>query len=334
MKIVCIVGYETEYIDRLMRYMMMDPGIPYEVQAFSDVEYFAEFARDHRVDLLLCEEEIAAVYGKELAVDNIILLTEKYRQDCESGERSIFKYQSAELIMKRIRDFCENGNRPGKEEGKVISVWSPFGDSYKSTFALSLAKSLSASERVLFISFDPFFTMPGQPRVSERNLSDILYYLKQDNPCIESRIGSIIRSSGRLFYISGVSHWFDLQDFSPVELQKFMKVLFSQIGYDRIVIDVGFCGPVTMTLLEMSSIVYVPEREKTENPEPEKYAEWSRQLGFAGGEEVLSRLVRIKIPFDERFVSGKKERSSFGEGRYEEFLKVIRGELSAREALA
>lgn len=313
MKTLAILDYEKEYVNRLMEYMNQKRHFDFQVFAFTEEDKLKSYEANHVIDLLLCAEDIAAISASEYKAKQIFILSDYNFVREGSKFPSIFKYQSADEIINEILLHFSKGNEEAKffktGSTRIIGICSALGGCYKSTFALASALHLSKTENTLFISFDPFYSIPELPKEKlKNNLSDIIYFLKQSNGNLTAKIKSVVQKLHNLDIICGVAHWIDLYDFTIEEIRTFLVEIMDHMSYQTIVIDIGNFGVNAMELMMECTSIYVPTKE-ADFLSHAKSTEWKRQISFIGGEQLFDRFHEIQIPYDTR-LDGKHYKSN------------------------
>ena len=268
-----------------------------------------EFHNEYAIDLLLCSDkaESPSFYDFE----NICFLCEQSEvreseENIEKKRRYIFKYQPADEIIREIMDFYSHTRIKEEDDiaaieadKRVICVCSPMGGCYSSTFALALAAYYSKGAKTLFISFDPFFFIPGdEKRDTDRNLSDLVYYVEETKIGVADRIAASVKHRGNLDYVSGVTHWFDISDISRDTVRSLLDALKRSTEYEYIVFDIGTMGRSSIELLAGAKTVYLPARRGRQS---EKIVtEWKKQVCFADHSDIIEKTKVLEIPYDEQ----------------------------------
>ena len=327
MKTLAILDYEKEYVNRLMQYMNQKRNFDFQVIAFTEEEKLKSYETDHTIDILLCSEDIAEISASEYKARQLFVLSD-YNFVREGAKYpSIFKYQSAdEIITEILYHFSKNNEevrffKSGSTD--VIGICSASGGCYKSTFALAAALHHAKTKNTLFVSFDPFYSIPELPREELKDsLSDILYYLKQSNGSLTAKIKSVIRKLHNLDVICGVAHWIDLYDFTMDEAKNFLVEIMEHMSYQTIVIDIGYFGVNAMELMAGCSSIYVPVREH-DFLNRAKEMEWKRQISFIGGEHLFERFHEIQIPYDSRLDGKDYKIEDLEEGVLGDYISQI-----------
>lgn len=314
---------EDDYGRELASYMGTRADCIFKPVVFTDINAYRRYEGSNHVDMLLCSDELMAEAKDGFQSENICLLSECSTLNEHTDYPIIFKYQSSERILQQVIEYYGR-RRINPKEGspgetgcrRIVSVCSPMGGCHSSTYALALAEYYSRGGRTLFISFDPFFLLPGETKkTTDKNLTDVLYFLQIYSGNPTHFIEKIVRHRGNLDYISGVSHWFDLADMTTDQMRRLFEGLIGSGCYENVVFDVGIIGSASIELLAGSRTIHMPVRSG--NGYRRITDEWRRQLCFSGQEDIAQKVVERKIPADEGLT---------GDYRFDDLLSGVLGE--------
>ncbi len=302
-RIIAIRTGDIGYGEELAKKINARSDAVYHAVVFSNEEAYIDYDSENHVDILLLDEDLLYSSKYVPKAEYVCGLSEMSSAAEKSGVDVIFKYQSSEVIMNEImKNYgrLKQGSEKLPKTGKTgfICVCSPVGGSYCSTFSLALATYLAVGQKVLFVSLDPFYELPGEIKNPDNsNFTDVIYYLDQGGENIIEHLSTLIGRIGSLEYISGASHWFDLYDFSPEHMHSLLSGISEAGIYDKVVFDVGMIGAASMELLLASEKIYTPvgNGSGSEN----KVKEWKRQIEFSGQIQLCDRIKEIRIPYDE-----------------------------------
>ncbi|MBP5159872.1 MAG: hypothetical protein ILP10_06180 [Lachnospiraceae bacterium] len=325
-KVIALLSEDEAYCVRLKDYLNTKDGFGFRTVSFSTETSLKAYMENNKIEILLCDEEFVrgGIEGR-CGVDHVYALSEYSYLDEGNGIRSVFKYHSGREIAEDIvRFYTAEGGRietKGLIKGQgLVAVCSPEGGCFKSTFAFSYALRCSRERKTLFVSFDPFLTIPDKEnREESQGLSDIVYYMAENENKLAEKIKSVIRHVDRLDYIGGVAHWYDVFDFNLGRMRSFIETVSTALGYEIVVIDVGEFDVSSMEILMASDIIYVPGKKKGE--ESDRYEEWCRQIRFISGEAVLDKVKRIEVPFDDALTQRSTGYERFVTGRLGQFVE-------------
>ena len=305
-RIMAIRTEDREYAEELAKNLNRSEDVIFQILIFTDKNAYDDYKKENRIDVLLCDETLLAECENESGATVVCGLSEiNTANDTAELTNIIFKYQSSDDIMKEImKRFNASKKTDIKTEDikdrpdKIYCICSPVGGSFSSTFALALAKYLAEKEHTLFISFDPFFTLPGEEKnPAEKDLTDIIFYLNGMQPCLMDFIKGMTIKNGNLECVHGVSHWFDLYDMSPENMHDLVENVCNDPAYDSVVFDVGIIGAASMEVLLRAQKIFTPYKEGVGSRK--KLKEWKRQLIYCGKGDLLDKTVEICVPEDD-----------------------------------
>ena len=295
-RVLAILDKDEEYVKNLMEYMKQKKEFNFSVVAFTDGAAYLEYEEVTNVAILLHQESYDSVLINKSNAKQKVTLRE-VKNVLPSESLSIFKYQSIELIMKEILRLFEGEDTSRyvtAQDGNamIISVCSSTQEVSTTKIALALAYEYSKCKRVLFLSFDAFFTTKIIGVKEEmQGISDLIYYAKQKNNNFNTKIKSLISHKESLDYILGVSHWSDISELLEEELDHILKELKNQLGYDLIIIDVGMFANITNGLLTHSDCIYEVLNKGIFYLQ--KANEFHRQLLIKTEKNIMERFITI-----------------------------------------
>ena len=331
-RVLVIRTADKEFGEQLAKNFNRSTDQFFQTFVFSEPETFKEFAKTNIINVLLCDEDISLVEGEDLRADLMINLTEVNA----AGEETvpvIFKYQPSDSIMKQIRSYYDDFLMPDlpKEKPdllikKLSCVCSPVGGAYSSTFALALASYYSRTGRTIFLTFDPFFTLPHKEKnTKEGNLSDLLLLLDPGEDISYTKekmvqyISSCTEKHGDLEVLSGVAYWFEICELDDKIMHSIIDAICNTGYYQNAVFDMGIFGRSCLEALYASNVIYVPIADTPLNNR--KYREFKRQFDFSGNVTLLEKIKGLNIPEDEK-LKGEYDYSDLLEGKLGKYIRT------------
>jgi len=154
-KILAIYDEDSLYCKRLSLYLRQNTKLPFQIYPLSKAENFAEFCKKKKPDLLLLSEKKAKALPFSSGIGRILYLSEEKLLNEKKQENTIYKYQSADRIMREILlqygelELLEE-TRQGKAD--IFMVYSPLGRVGKTALSLELADVLGKDRKTLYIS--------------------------------------------------------------------------------------------------------------------------------------------------------------------------------------
>ena len=306
MKKIQIALYDKEgYMSWLVGYLCRKGRGMLETRLFSSLDMLVTCAEAGKIDVLLAGEEVVEeIRGLEGKVAKIMLLSEGNEVKEGTGYYLLFKYQSAQEIVKEVLEQIAEDDTiaftkafPSKRRVSFVGVYAPFGGSGVTEYALSLAGRLAEKEKVLYVSFEQFHSLDflqntGKDAVSYRGMSEVIFYLKQRKEKLALKLETVVVSKERTDYIFAVEDYRDLYSLNSEDIRHFLEVLSQQADYETIIFDIGCLSEAMLYLMEHCDSLYMPQAE-TKQQKSKEAAFW-RLLHRENHEPLLKSFQRIE----------------------------------------
>lgn len=306
MKKIQIALYDKEgYMSCLVGYLCRKGRGMLETRLFSSLDMLVTCAEAGKIDVLLAGEEVVEeICGLEGKVAKIMLLSEGNEVKEGTGYYLLFKYQSAQEIVKEVLEQIAEDDTiaftktfPSKRRVSFVGVYAPFGGSGVTEYALSLAGRLAEKEKVLYVSFEQFHSLDflqntGKDAVSYRGMSEVIFYLKQRKEKLALKLETVVVSKERTDYIFAVEDYRDLYSLNSEDIRHFLEVLSQQADYETIIFDIGCLSEAMLYLMEHCDSLYMPQAE-TKQQKSKEAAFW-RLLHRENHEPLLESFQRIE----------------------------------------
>jgi len=316
-RILAVCDPEEAYVSRLMEYLNEKKVSPFYVRAFTSKEALEDFARQEAVEVVLMAAELTKDTEAEdmhgLRIGKRILLTQGQVPKELEGEPAIYKYQSAEKIIREALFYYAEEAQPFlqaallKREVQLLGVYSPVHRIGKTTFALALGSVCAREKKTLYLNLEPYsgfdvMLADHLPAVRSQslqiaqqwNLGDLLYYLKKGKQGFLYKLKSLIQSIGALDYISPVLSAEDLLAVSEEEWEMLLERMITDAEYECLVIDFSDCIQGLPALLARCSKVYMPVLE--DRISQAKVAQFLNVWEVQKDENLSEHLHEIKLP--------------------------------------
>ena len=264
-KVLAICDEEKQYALKLMEAFSERKNLGFQIHAFSGVDELMQFAARTPMEILLITGRLMSEKFHEYNIGKIILLSDGEFYEEFSDYESIYKYQSAEHILKEVLCYYAEYAKPvtgmfyGKKEFEVYGVYSPIGRCGKSALARALAENFGKRKKTLLLdlqSYSAYLEQLGDETLWD--LADIIYFLRQGKQTFLYKLGSIVRSQGIYDYILPMKTPADLRSVTLAEWTELLEKLATDSDYQVIILDFGteVCG--LFGLLSQCTKVYTP----------------------------------------------------------------------------
>lgn len=308
--IFAVCDLEVEYAYNFMEYLNQRRNLPFEVQAFTSPQILCEYAKTQPIEILLISDKAMCEEVRRLKVGKLIILTEGVHNPELDQYPSVYKYQASDSVVREVME-CYGAEKAAREslpqwkrQASVIGIYSPVGRCQKTSFALTLGQILAKDRAVLYLnleSYSGFEQLLGE--VWERNLSDLLYFLRQDNASIVHKLSGMIQSVQNLDFVPPALAPMDIQCTDVKEWLRLIDSIVSESAYEVLILDLGDCVQELYQILDVCTKVYVPVRG--DSVSMAKLAQFENLLRMWDYENVLEKLQKIKPPFYSTNRTGK-----------------------------
>lgn len=245
-----IADSDGSYLDSLANIMLSGHSRWFQISTFTKIDSLTKILKNstHMVDILLIEPSL---YSDDLPLDNVnlVFILGNSRLNEDFDEFTIIdKYQPVDtLVADIIRNHTEKSqgniiNITGDKNTKLIGVYSPVGGAGKSSLSVNLSVQCAANNKSVFYlnledinSTHNYFT-----NTSDKNLSNVLFYLKEKGKNLGQRINAL-RSldDSKVYYFPTQDSMLDMNDMTPDEMSLLITELIKIGQYDYIFVDMS-----------------------------------------------------------------------------------------------
>lgn len=313
--VVCDV--QEEYAEHLFKMLEDQLAGVYQFHFFRDMEKAEEFLEGSGADVLLIAEE----YG-ELAIQNAkagkkYVLTGDRKEKEISGSESLFRYQSAQNILKKISVPNENYHSRDRPEPKektrrekkhtdrskeavsgLIGVYSPIHRIGKTRFALQLGKQLAKRAPTLYINMEGYAGSYYFSEGEKEDLGDLLYCLKQERDDYGLKITMMAGQMGDMDYILPMKNEQDVRAVRKEEWISLLDTILEKCIYETVILDLGDAVDGLYDILRKCQKVYTLYIH--EEIAKGKLAQYEENLKTCGYTDVLRRTVKRQAGAEKR----------------------------------
>lgn len=322
--VLAILDEEEEYVLCLMDYIKNKLDYDFSVIAFTELQAYLDFEKDKNVAVLLFHENMNNEIINSCRAAQKVCLKESNLVPGNIKDKSIFKFQSAEKIMKELYSILAEQKEEFRKvkyplQTKVLGVFLPFHASFGTNISFALAYELSKHMKTLFISFNPFISSKEMGNVEEiQGLADTIYYCKQKNANFSLKVKTIIGNKDTLDYLLGVFHWSDIAELTEEEGHILLDELKHNLGYECIILDFGELANATNALLDHCEVIYLPYINEEGSYKRE---ELLRQVQLKKGEGFMNKISLFELPHEE--TRSESYWTSIKEGKYNKLARLF-----------
>lgn len=306
--IFAVCDLEADYANNFMNYLSQKKNIPFEIQAFSDVNKLMEFARKNHIELLLISSRAIRAEIRELGIGQIIILSEGTQEPDLDLYPSVYKYQATSDVLREVLACYgeEKAYLPAvfpvmKKNTEIYGVYSPISRCMKTSFALALGQILAKKKTVLYLNLE---TYSGFEQLMNKTytytLSDLLYYVKQESRSLVFKMNSMIQTVNQMDYIPPVQAPSDILGITWEEMEKLLQEITIHTAYEVLILDIGNGIQDTFPLLDQCDLVYMPVLDDPVSGA--KILQYENLLKAWDYTQILTKTKKLYFPFSNMYM--------------------------------
>ena len=301
--IFAVCDLEVDYALNFMDYLNQKKNIPFEIQAFTTVDSLIAYGKNIHIELLLISQKAMCRQVQEMDIGKIVILSEGVHPPELDRYPSVYKYQASSDVVREVMECygAEKNVAPAvfpvlKKTTEIYGIYSPLGRCLKTSFALTLGQILARDRAVLYLNLEEysgFEEMMG--RGFEQNLSDLLYYVRQDNGNLIYKMNSMIQTINNLDYIPPAKTPEDIRGTSWEDWAKLIQEITLHSNYEIVILDMGGAIDETFQMLDMCKRIYMPVL--SDSVSVSKIAQFENLVRIWDYPQILTRTVKVRPPF-------------------------------------
>lgn len=301
--VFAVCDLEVEYALNFMDFLNRKKNIPFEIQAFTAVENLIDYGKHTHIELLLISGRAMCREVRELDIGKIIILSEGVHPPDLDQYPSVYKYQSSSDVLREVMEYYGTEKKTAsntfpvlKKNTEILGVYSPLGRCLKTSFALTLGQILAKNKAVLYLNLEEF---SGFEELLEKGfahtLSDLLYYVRQDNQNLLHKMNSMVQTINNLDYIPPVQMPADIRGITWQDWERLLHMIMHDSSYEVVVLDIGSGIDENFQLLDLCKRIYMPVLADTVSQC--KIAQFENLVRIWDFPQILEKTVKINPPF-------------------------------------
>ncbi len=253
---LAIFDSDIDYLHRLSEYLRTREDFPYDIITFDNTDSLYEYSQK-AIDILITS--IIPELSSDKDYGCIFYLCTTYMK-VYKGYPCIYKYQSADEILRILMEYCKNtALETGENRSNIIGIYSPVNRCGKTSLALSLGYALSEAASTLLISFDSFSYLNDFSDITpHRDLSDLLFYFKEAPDSLRNKL---LTHTCKFYELNLICPPISPQRVTDIDSKLWcaMLELIAGLGlYQYIVIDISNLLQDFETVLKLCDRIYTP----------------------------------------------------------------------------
>ncbi len=294
-----IADSEAPYADAFREYVNLKKSHLFQVRMCTEQEQLQKALASEEIEILLISARWYEAFRELIRNECVILLSEGSLPRELERFPAVYKYQSAENILREIMYYYSEQEEEEyytqvRKDNRVIGIYSPQEGIGKNKFALTLGQILAEDWNVLYLNLEEcsgFSEILGE---NHWNLSDLIYYLRQNKASFLYRLNSMVRKLDHLDYIPPCESYTDFRQITVEEWQRLLHLIRTQGMYDFIILDFGNVTGHEVCLLRQCSGIYLPVgRDMISRGRAEQ---WEKHIRVSDGMDILERLQKLELP--------------------------------------
>ena len=294
-RIYCIYDNSEQYALRLADYINRRHLMPGQVVVYTSEDALIRDADKYEVEVLMLVNRVSSQILQSINAQTVVYLTDEYTEG-----NYVNPYQSANHLVKEVMSYMSGigvSRNTVNKKGMINCIYSPAGKCFKTTIALMLALWSSHKGRSLYINLEQFAGLGNILSDREGGLSEALYQYRASG---RAAVGRIISCTGQL---QGMDYFYpvtcaeDISELQEKDFMEFINLIIEAGIYDFIWIDIGTVYSRPWRMMEICDRIFLPNAQDYVGLQ--KVREMENYLVASGRSELLSRIEKLSIQFDE-----------------------------------
>ena len=301
--IFAVCDLEVDYALNFMDYLNQKKNIPFEIQAFTTVESLIAYGKNIHIELLLISQKAMCRQVQELEIGKIVILSEGVHPPELDRYPSVYKYQASSDVVREVMACygAEKAVTPVafpvlKKTTVIYGIYSPVGRCLKTSFALTLGQILAKEKAVLYLNLEEYAGFEElMGKGFSQNLSDLLYFVRQENGNLIYKMNGMIQTVNNLDYIPPVRTPEDIRGTEWEDWENLIKEIVSHSSYEVVILDIGGAIDGIFQMLDMYKRIYMPVL--TDPVSVSKISQFENLVRIWDYPQILARTTKMHLPF-------------------------------------
>ncbi len=294
-----IADPEVSYAEAFREYVNLKKSHLFQVRMCTEQDQLVKALSEEKIEILLISAEWYENVKDFIRNECVIFLSAGSLPKELNRFPAVYKYQSAENILREIMYYYSEQDEEEcytqvQRDNRVIGIYSPSEGVRKNKFALTLGQVIAEDRNVLYLNLEECSGFSEILDGSHWNLTDLIYYLRQNKASFLYRFNSMIKKLDRMDYIPPCESYADFQQITAEEWQRLLHLIRTQSTYDVIILDFGNVTGHEVDLLRQCSGIYVPAGPDLISQG--RLGQWEKHLQVSDGMDILEKLQKLELP--------------------------------------
>lgn len=304
--IFAVCDLEAAYAYHLMERSNGKPGMPFEMQAFTNIKSLGLYASQHEIWILLISAKAMCPEVKDMNIRKIMILSEGEIIEELAEYPAVYKYQSSDSLIAEVMGYYSRQEAAAdplavmKKDVELIGVYSPVRRTLKTSFALTLGQVLAQGRTVLYINLEAYSGMEELLRKEfDTDITDLMYFVKEGNGNVIYKLNSIVQTFHNLDFLPPALSPYDIRDVTQKDWEGLLDEVVQFSTYNTIILDLDEHVEGAFELLRRCGRIYMPVRE--DHVSASKLAQYEKLLRRWDYEDIMEKTRKLKLPFHSSF---------------------------------
>lgn len=313
---LAICDSDEKYMEKLQQYLISRSSFPFSVSIYGNMEEFRKENVKNGFEVILAGESMFSDL-EEMEFTGMPILLQDKGVMVGKAERIVRKYQSAEIIRKKILEMYADWDGTVKvrgvahKENRLIGVYSPLGRCIQTSFSLLLGQFIAKKQKVLYLNFEPFSGLSGLlGREEEQDLTDLVYFLSNGKDRFLYKLESMVSNVNGLNYVAPAYSYMDIAAIKAEDWLLLIHSLKECADYDVIILDLSELVQGLPDVLRECSYIYTLNR--TDGVARHKMKEYEDLLMRQEYQDIITKTKKLELP-TFKSLPATLEEMSYGE---------------------
>ncbi len=304
-KLFVICDSDEAYLSGLQNYLERKKLVDFQIKGFHSIEQLKAFCSSKTIEILLVNEAFCEEIDEALQVRKLFVLQEdKAGESKEYKENTCFflyKYQSVERMLSSVLDsYARDGESSCKlhrdsKETRLITFYSPDGQSNQTLAALAAGQVLSEQKKVLYLNLLPFSGLEGVFQTEfTTDLSDFIYFAMKHSERLLYKLEAMKKNVSGMDYIPSIRNPKDLLQIDEQQWERILEALLYVGEYQEVIIEVTDACRGLDKILDRSDRIFTVHGES--ELAMSRLAEYKAFCVNAGRTDILEKTSFIPEP--------------------------------------
>lgn len=315
---ICVIYDEDiTYAKKLMNIFSHNKNVPFSIQMFTEISELIQYLLQNESVLLIVSERSVQIDVIKNHSGPIMVLVEeesdiklKFKNEGMNNAIGIYKYQSGENILNEVIresgcDFCKR-----TKDVKVIGIFTPAIVNARTKFSLDFLRCINEQKKTLYINLEEFAGLTKiLPSYNHMNLSDALYFYRQNGEVVNEKICEAICEVNKVAYIPPIQCAKDIEMLTSNQILKFAGDIAKFSGYECVVLDIAYAVKQQSVIISGCDVVYMPVAgDYLSLKKIEDFETYFLSLGY---ESILNKIIKVNIPLDSDIADNYLEKTEY-----------------------